>query len=324
MAYVLLISLAVVGSLFALYITRKEKRSFRSWVSERLLLLRLKRGWFHASEDSDLFLEQQAIRNEDPYQMPTPLQLLAIISTVTYEDLYCIELRERRETNNRHIIYFHGGAYVEHPILPHWLFLDRINNQVKGVITIPIYPKAPVHTVQDSFDRMVDLCISIMRDRGSENTVFMGDSAGGGYALAVAQELLVRGNALPKEVILISPWLDITLRNAAIDTVESKDPMLNRHHLQRMGISWAGSMDLTDRRVSPINGPLTGLPPLTLFVGTHELFLPDARKFRMLCLRQGVRLDYFEYPKMNHDFPLFPIPEATRAVREIVEIIKRV
>ncbi len=323
MAYLVFISLVIGLSLFALYITRKEKRSFRSWASERLLHLRLKKGWFHASVNSNHFLEQQALRNEEPFQMPVPLQLLGVIEQKTYAQLECIVLRERKEIRKRHIIYFHGGAYVEHPILPHWLFLDRINNQVKGVITVPIYPKAPVHTVQDSFDHMVALCVSIIEEHGPEHTIFMGDSAGGGYALAVAQELLVHRSPLPKEVILISPWLDITLRNADIDAVQAKDPMLNRRHLQQMGRAWAGSTDPNDRRVSPINGPISGLPPLSLFIGTHELLLPDARKFRMLCMRRGVRLNYFEYPKMNHDFPLFPIPEATRAVREIVEIIER-
>jgi acetyl esterase/lipase len=74
--------------------------------------------------------------------------------------------------------------------------------------------------------------------------------------------------------------------------------------------------------VSPINGPVDQLPPVSLFVGTHELLLADARKFVVLCRRRGVRVDYHEYAKMNHDFPLFPIPEARKAQQEIVRIIR--
>jgi acetyl esterase/lipase len=117
--------------------------------------------------------------------------------------------------------------------------------------------------------------------------------------------------------------LDITLRNANIDALESKDPMLNRRHLQTMGQAWVGKGDPRQYLVSPINGPLVGLPPLTLFVGTHELFLADARKLLLLCKRNGVAIDYQEYPKMNHDFPLFPIPEAWKAQKHIVDILKK-
>jgi acetyl esterase/lipase len=324
MAYIVFIAIILLLSAWSLYITRREKRSFRSWGSEKLLQLRLKRGWFHGREDSERFLALQEVKNEQPFVMPTPLKLLAIVERRTIEGLDCVVLKERTFVGKTHILYLHGGAYVEHPILPHWLFLDRINNQVKGTIIVPIYPKAPVHTVLESFDKFVALYRKLIDDGiDAKDIVVMGDSAGGGLALALSQQLALDSVALPKEVILISPWLDITLRNAAIPRMVHKDPMLNRQHLQRMGKAWAGPLDPSDRKTSPINGQLRGLPRLSLFIGTHELLLPDARKLRLLCIRNGVKIDYFEYPKMNHDFPLFPIPEAKQALKEIVAIITR-
>ena len=323
MAYVVFILTILAFSLFAFYITRKEKRSFQSWGSEKLLRLRLKKGWFHAAEDSSAFLIEQSVLNEQPYVLPAPLNVLAVIERSMIAGNDCVILRERGRIRNTQILYVHGGAYVEHPILPHWFFLDRINNHVQGTITVPIYPKAPVHTVSEVFNKLIDLYCSITQENSPAHTILMGDSAGGGLALSLSQELLLRGIPLPKELILISPWLDISLRNANIQNLESKDPMLNRKHLQMMGQAWAGDVSVHDKKVSPINGPLQGLPPISLFVGTHEIFLPDAQKFKTLCARQGVQLSYFEYAKMNHDFPLFPIPEARSAVREIVGIINR-
>lgn len=323
MAYLILVLLMMSFSLFALYITRTEKRSFRSWMSEKLLRYRLQKGWFHASEDSNVFLQAQREKNELPYQFPLALKLLCEVSTTTIASIPSMILRERGTQKPIHILYLHGGAYVEHPILPHWLFLDRMNNLMHGTITVPIYPKAPVHTVLEVFEPLVDLYRTIREHYQSHDLILMGDSAGGGLALALAQELIVRKESLPKELILISPWLDIGLRNGDIEKLEAKDPMLNRRHLQVMGESWAGSLPKEHRWVSPINGPTEQLPPVTLYIGTHEILLADARKFRMLCTRSGVPITYREYPKMNHDFPLFPIPEGTQAIREIVAIINR-
>lgn len=323
MAYLVFIAIMFALSLWSLYITRKEKRSFRSWGGEKLLRFRLKRGWFHASVDSRQFLSEQAVKNEEPYNFPSPLKLLAIVEQRKIAGMDCIILRERQTNSKKRILYLHGGAYVEQPILPHWLFLDRINNQMKGTIIVPLYPKAPVHTFIETFDTLVEIYRTMLREVDANDIVVMGDSAGGGLALALAQQLASVGQPLPKEVILISPWLDITLRNAAIDAIESKDPMLSRRHLQEMGKAWVGDGDPNDWRVSPINGKLQGLPPLSLFVGTHELFLPDAQKLQMLCTRQGTTLALYIYPKMNHDFPLFPIPEAKKAQREIIDIIQR-
>lgn len=323
MAYVIFLSIIVAFSGFALYITRKEKRSFRSWSSEQMLRLRLKKGWFGAGSDPIQYLEEQALINNHPYQIPNPLKLLGYVERKKIADLDCVILQERSGTTDTRILYLHGGAYVEQPILPHWLFLDRINNQCKAIITVPLYPKAPTNTFEETFNRVVSLYTTLLKTSAAHNIVIMGDSAGGGLALALAQQIAKQQLALPKAVILISPWLDITLRNADIKPLEARDPMLNRAHLQVIGRAWVGSGDPHDWRVSPINGILEGLPPLTIFVGTHELFLADARKMRLLCKRKGVPLDYQEYPKMNHVFPLFPIPEAKRAQARIVEIIQQ-
>lgn len=322
MAFIIFLLLMITSSGAAWYITRKEKRSFRSWTSERLLHLRLKKGWFHANEDPHQFLTQQGLVNEKPYVMPAPLKLLGVIERKVIADLDCVVLQERSGTTNLRILYLHGGAYVEQPILPHWLFLDRINNVCRAIITVPLYPKAPVHTFEEATDRLLELYRKMLERSKARNIVIMGDSAGGGLALVLSQQIALSNLPIPKATILISPWLDITLRNADIDALETKDPMLGRRHLQTMGQAWAGNGDPNHWMVSPINGPLVGLPPLSLFIGTHELFLADARKLLLLCKRNGVKIDYQEYPKMNHDFPLFPIPEAWKALKHIVEIIK--
>jgi len=151
----------------------------------------------------------------------------------------------------------------------------------------------------------------------------MGDSAGGGLSLAFAQYLLEQELPQPKDIILLSPWLDITLNSPQVLAMIDKEPTLNWDMLVEAGKRYAGETPRTHYLVSPIQGEIKNLGKIFLFIGTHEFFLPDARKFREKAARQSVDINYFEYPKMNHVFPVFPIPEAKKALKQIVDIIQR-
>lgn len=107
----------------------------------------------------------------------------------------------------------------------------------------------------------------------------------------------------------------------AVNNLEELDPILGTMGLIEDGRAWAGSADPRDPRLSPINGPITGLAPITVFVGTHELFNADIRKFRDMARDQGVDLTFIEKDKMNHVYPLFPIPEADEARGQIADVI---
>lgn len=54
----------------------------------------------------------------------------------------------------------------------------------------------------------------------------MGDSAGGGLSLAVAEYFRMEGIRLPDELVLISPWVDTVMENEEIKAYEPKDPFL--------------------------------------------------------------------------------------------------
>lgn len=306
--------------IFSLYITRREKRSFQSWLSERLLKFGIEKKLFIASDKPYEYLELRAAENEKPYTFPVPLKLICKVERVEIEGLDCIILSQS-VPSTKYILYLHGGAYVDQPLIPHWLFLDQVVKGSQAMVNVPIYPKAPVHQFQETYDKLLCLYRIILAQTKPQDIVFMGDSAGGGLALGFSQYIGKQGLPQPERLILISPWLDITMENPGIDGLEIKDPMLLRNHLKVMGKAWAGDTDRRDYRLSPINGSLKGLPPISLFIGTHEMFLADARKFKIRAIAQGATISYHEYPKMNHDFPLFPIPEARKVLHEIIWLV---
>jgi acetyl esterase/lipase len=86
--------------------------------------------------------------------------------------------------------------------------------------------------------------------------------------------------------------------------------------------AWAAGDDLNEPLLSPINGPLADLPPISLHISTRDLLLPDARRFRSLAKEQGAVLRYFEYEELMHDWILFNLPESHHAINEVIAFIR--
>ncbi|WP_058304433.1 alpha/beta hydrolase fold domain-containing protein [Gorillibacterium timonense] len=290
-------------------------RSWQSFLVERLLFLNKKQI------NTSTYMEQRRIANETPYVLPAKLkQNYNILINNSYSlDTYM--LKSALHPDTRQILYLHGGGYIEQPLSWHWRFLDKLSQKLNGTITVPVYPKAPNHQYKEAFEKVLPIYEDLLTKTSPDNIVLMGDSAGGGFALALAQLLLEKGIPQPGNIILLSPWLDISLQNPKITAMEAKEPMLDVNLLIEVGKTFAGDTKTSNFLLSPINGPLQGLGKISLFVGTHELFLPDARKFKTLADKEKVFIHYHEYPKMNHVFPVFPIPEAKKAMQKMIEII---
>ena len=220
------------------------------------------------------------------------------------------------------VVYLHGGSYCEQPVLQHWQFCDRLARGADVTSVMAVYPKAPNNTFEAAYSYLTTLWNRLLREWKPEKIILMGDSSGGGLALAFAEYLRENGMPLPGQLILFSPWLDISMDTPVPAELNRLDPTLSADALRRMGRNWAGDTDVHDYRLSPIYGDLRGLPPMTVYYGTHEIFLPDARKFKEKCGREGAALDYIEEPKMNHCYALFPIPEAKRVLAEVIAKVR--
>lgn len=212
-----------------------------------------------------------------------------------------------------HVLFLHGGAYVNGLIRPYWRFFAHLVDELDCTLVIPEYPLAPAHHAGD----VHALVLTLYRELGAatlgKGLVVMGSSSGGGIALALAQQLRGLHIPEPERLVLISPWLDVSMRNPALEAADRLDPMLDLEGLRDAGRLYAGELPPDDPSVSPLYGPLDGLPPVTLLIGTHDVLLPDARRFRDLALAAGADLDYREYPGMVHEWTLQPLPEARAA-----------
>lgn len=220
------------------------------------------------------------------------------------------------------VVYLHGGGYVGEIDAAHWRVCRRMSTLVPARVAVPIYPLAPGTTAETTVATTADIVEDVLRDAGDDALVtLMGDSAGGGMALAVALALRDRGSGAPR-LILIAPWLDVTMTYESLDEVATRDPILSIARLRRAGELYAGELGLKDPRVSPIYGDLRGLGSITVFVGTRDLLLHDSRRLRDLAQAEGIDVKYYEEDELIHVWPILPLPEARRARAAIVGSIR--
>lgn len=224
-------------------------------------------------------------------------------------------------TPPRASVYFHGGAYIAEITATHWRTIAKLAAATDTTFIVPIYPLAPTETAKTTVARASEIAESVTMEYGSEHVVLMGDSAGGGMALAVAQQLRDAGVASVAHIVLISPWLDVAMTDPEIEKIAPHDPWLAVPGTRLAGELYRGELPVDDPRVSPLRGDLHGLAPITLFSGTRDIANADARSLVNACRSIGASLHYHEASSMLHVYPLLPIPEGRRALAVIAAVL---
>jgi acetyl esterase/lipase len=187
---------------------------------------------------------------------------------------------------------------------------------------LPDYPLAPSATYEEAFAMLNAIYSGLLSQINADDIILMGDSAGGGLAMALAEKRNKEGLPLPGQMILLCPWLDITMSNPGIKEIEKKDVTLRSKSLVMAGKAWAGTTETDYYLVSPINGSLDGLPPISIFIGTHDILMADCLKFKTMMDRKGIALHYYEYPGMFHDWMMLTsLKESKIALAQIVSLV---
>jgi epsilon-lactone hydrolase len=221
-----------------------------------------------------------------------------------------------------HVLYLHGGAFVEGIFWWHWYFIARMVERLGMTFTVPLYPLAPEHDAATIGAFTLDLYRGLLADR-PEPLVVMGDSAGGGLTVALIQQAVASGLRAPAAQVLLSPWLDLTMTDPAQEALEAIDPLLSRAGPVAAGRWYAGAWPTTDPRVSPMFGDIAALPRTLLICGTYDILVSDARRFRALAGPAGVPVEYHEEEGLIHAYPLLFFPESRKARDRIMHFVIR-
>src|SRR5262249_1152931 len=144
---------------------------------------------------------------------------------------------------------------------------------------------------------------------------FLGDSAGGGLALALGLRLRDLGEPLPGAIVVISPWTDLAVTGASCRAGES-DPMLNSDDLAPIAAQYLAGADARTPYASPLYGDPTGLPPTLIQVGSDEILRDDSVRMAERMRQAGCDVTLEVWPRMPHVWHAFAplLPEAGQAI----------
>lgn len=255
-------------------------------------------------------------------QPPAALSRRHDVSVRQVSGFACWTVLPRGKTATRGAVYLHGGAYTSEITKQHWAMVGALADE--GVqVEVPLYGLAPQHTYREAYPLVIEAYRQLLERLPAAAVTLAGDSAGGGLALGIAQQLPAAGLPQPSRIVLISPWLDLTLSQPAVQALSPHDPWLSPAGLVEMGHAWAGGDDPADPRLSPINGQLNSLAPVSVFIGTRDIFYPDVCRLRDRAAAEGTTLDVTVCAGAVHVYPLTPTPEGRAAATRIVKDISQ-
>jgi epsilon-lactone hydrolase len=221
-------------------------------------------------------------------------------------------------TRPTRLVYLHGGGYVTEIKPWHWLFAAGMAARLDARAEVPIYPLAARQTAAQTVPELADYISGVIETVGAQNVAVLGDSAGGGLALATAQHLVASGRNVPACLVLISPWLDTTMTDPTQYARRHRDKLMSIPGLISYAEHYAGDLTLDDPLVSPLFGSYSGLPPMQVITGTSDLFHVDALKFIEYAKEANREVNCVTGAGQQHIYPLMPfIPEA-RAARDLI------
>lgn len=260
--------------------------------------------------------------NKEPAAIPKVILKNLNVEVAEIEGRKVWTIFPKNDADNTVILFLHGGAYYANITQMHWQLVEKIVKKTHSTFVVPDYPLAPESTCKETYHFLDAVYESMISKFASKRFIFMGDSSGGGLALGYALKIKDEALKQPEQIILFSPWLDASMTNPEIDRYNKHDKILNVNGLKLAGKNFAGDIDITDYRVSPIYGNFTGLERISIFIGTSEVFIADARKFRQIMQDQNISFNYFEYNGLFHDWVIVAtLKETEDVINKVVNLI---
>ena len=244
------------------------------------------------------------------------------IRTLRLAGLRAEEIKPQTESTQL-IFHIHGGAFFLGSLKTHRAFLTQIAARTQMQVLHVDYPLSPEHQHPEAIDALFDIYTTLL-DQGvqSKDIILSGDSCGANLALALA--LRIQQEKLPQVsgLILLSPFLDLTLTSESLRYNAQHDALLSIETLET-GINYyvPKNMDKSDPTISPLFADLTGLPPILVQVGSKEILLDDAQRFKERAEQANVKVDFKIYTGMWHNFQMFSawFDEAQQAIADLAE-----
>ena len=224
------------------------------------------------------------------------------------------------------LLYFHGGGYCSGSITSHRRLVTEAGRAARMRTLAIDYRRAPEHPYPAAHEDAITAW-RFLRKQGiaANNIAVGGDSAGGNLTLALIERLRAAGEELPACAWLLSPWTDLTMSGATLQTRDAVDPLIHTAYLTELADAYAPPpINRRDPLISPLFANLAGFPPMLVQVGSAETLLADATRLAEAAGAADVEVRLEIWPHMIHAWPVWnaALADGRRALASAGQFIR--
>jgi monoterpene epsilon-lactone hydrolase len=207
----------------------------------------------------------------------------------------------------RHVVlFFHSGVYVISDAFLEARLASEVGRRTQAKVISVDYRLAPEHPYPAAVDDALAAYQALLQNGTAPSDIaFAGDSAGGGLAIATLVNARDHRLPLPAVAFVMSPYVDLTLAGTTMETKRDVDPLLSRELLEPRIADYTAGQDPALGLISPIFADLSGLPPLIIQAGSHEVLLDDAVRLAGRAATADVEVTLDITPRVPHVFQAY-------------------
>lgn len=218
------------------------------------------------------------------------------------------------------ILYCHGGGYVSGGLD----YAGNLSTKLAMATGFTVYsfayrlaPEHPYPAAPEDASVVWDYLMENVAQAG--HVLLAGDSAGGNMALCLTQRLISEGKPVPRELLLFSPWTDMTGTSESYETNQDIDPILTKEFVMNSANAYMGVNDPTDPVFSPLYGSFKGFPPVYIMAGRNGILLDDSVKLKEKIDSSGGKAELDIEEKGWHVYQQMPGSMAKKAMKRLAE-----
>ena len=261
----------------------------------------LRQSAFPVDSDVD---EQRRLLRELASAQPLPAEVT--VTEAALGDIRTAEVSVDGVEPRHVVLYFHGGVYVIGDAFIAAELASQVGRRTQADVISVDYRLAPEHPYPAAVDDALAAYDALLQNGvAPSDIVFAGESAGGALAIATLVNARDNGLPLPAAALAMSPYADLTLAGATMETKREVDPLMSRELLEPRVIDYTAGQDAALGLVSPVFADLSGLPPLIIQSGTHEVLLDDAVRLARQAATADVEVTLDITARVPHVFQAY-------------------
>ena len=261
----------------------------------------LRQSAFPAGSDVS---EQRRLLRELLSAQPLPAEVT--VTAAALGDVPTAEITVHGVEPRHVVLYFHGGVYVMGDAALAAGLASQIGRRTRAKVISVDYRLGPEHPYPAAVDDALAAYQALLHNGTAPSDITLaGESAGGGLAIATLINARDHGLPLPAAALVMSPYADLTLAGTTLESKREADPLLSREALQARVTDYTSGQDPALGLISPIFADLSGLPPLIIQAGTHEVLLDDALRLAARAATADVAVTLDITPGVPHVFQAY-------------------